>query len=102
MKLYDVEIAPNNKKRTLLALGEEEIDLLYGMAIAAVRHMPQSDKNKDDVQRIKNMIKVFSLYTGRAKEKAPKSSDFPCPKCSRKLRGEKAIEAHIKAVHSNE
>lgn len=100
MKVFEQELenAASGKKRVLFAVGFEEIELLHALLTQALKVFPGLTDQPTE-HRMKNMQRAMAVYLGRRKPTVPKSSDFPCPICNRKLRGEKAIILHLKDIH---
>lgn len=103
MKITEQEIerGGNNVKRVLFSIGFEEIQLLHALLVAAKSTYPEiTPEDHQRKQRIKQMIISMGEYLGLKQPRRPKSSDFSCPYCPRMLRGEKAVESHVRDVHS--
>ncbi len=55
MKVYEKEISPNGKKRLLIALGRQELELLYGVIKKAYLHTPDTAETAKTITRLRNM-----------------------------------------------
>lgn len=101
MRVFEQEFekAGNNKKRILFALGFEEVEILHGLVANGMKHFPITDDTNQTYARMRNMQKAMSVYLGKSKPRPAKTSDFQCPICPRKLRGDKAVKLHLKDVH---
>jgi hypothetical protein len=105
-------------KTLSLVIGEEELDILHGLLSTAIAVWPrnpsvgsQLDKWHTDRQRMASMLRAMQVHLGYTetgkidgpylnKHKLPK--DTPCPFCERKLRGEQALQEHLKTSHKKE
>lgn len=101
MKIFDQPIEGKTKNRTVLVLGNEEVDILHGLLDKAWNAMPSNIDTATEA-RIKNMRKVLSVFIGKARERVSKIVYPQCPYCARHPRGEKAMQKHIKDIHSKE
>jgi hypothetical protein len=102
MKIFEQEFekAGNNKKRILFSVGFEEVELLHALIVKAKSVYPEiTAEDISRVSRMGNMARALAFYLGKKQPSLPKTSDFPCPICSRKLRGEEAVKLHLKDVH---
>ncbi len=55
MKIYEKEISSNGKKRLLIALGKQELELLYGVVKKAYLHTPKITETFNTVSRLRTM-----------------------------------------------
>ena len=101
MKVFNQPIEGKTKNRTVLVLGNEEVDILHGLLDKAWNAMPSNIDTPTEA-RIKNMRKVLSIFTGKSKEKISKLAYPKCPYCARHPRGGKALQKHIKDTHSKD
>jgi len=102
MKIFSAEISGNKKTRINFSISYEEIEILAGLISRALQVLPETSDNTSQYQMMRNMNKAMSVYLGKSKPRTPKSSEFQCPKCPRKLRGEKAVQNHLRDVHGGE
>lgn len=101
MKIIEQDLPERKKKRIFIAVGEDEIDLLYDMLVVASQSFP-ADRYPQDAKRMNEMKKTLAVYSGKKKNKPPKTSEFACPQCPSYLRDEAGIAKHIKSIHSGE
>lgn len=103
MRVFEQEFEKggNKRKRVLFAVGFEDIEILCSILDEACSSFPKT-LHKETWHRMKEMKKAMSVYLGQSQPRRSKSSDFTCPYCPRMLRGELAVEMHVKAVHSKE
>jgi hypothetical protein len=106
MKVYSETIAPSGKKRILFGCGIEDIKILKALVENAKHYTPriktEENSTLDMLSRLCSMSKAFSLFLYEKEPKPSKDKNTPCPYCERVLRGEKALENHIKQVHSKQ
>lgn len=55
MKIYEKEISANGKKRLLIALGRQELELLYGIVKKAYLHTPDIAETARTITRLHTM-----------------------------------------------
>lgn len=55
MKIYKKEISANGKKRLLIALGRQELELLYGVVKKAYLHTPDTAETVKTITRLQTM-----------------------------------------------
>ncbi len=106
MKVFSETIAPSGKKRILFGCGIEDIKILYGLVSKAYASLPRIKTEETNttslVSRLHSMQNQFSSFLKEIEPKPSKKKDTKCPYCERIVRGEKALENHIKQVHSKE
>ena len=106
MRVYSEELAPSGKKRILFACGIEDIKILCELVNNAKLHIPRlhTEENSTNglLNRLRSMAKEFSKFLSEKETHKSLPKTTQCPYCERKLRGQKALEEHIKMVHSRE
>ena len=70
MKLYSEEIAGSDKKRTLLAVGKDEAELLWGLVNKALNVWPTGIRWSQDRARLTNMSREFRKYLEEEKDES--------------------------------
>lgn len=101
MRVININKNSNNQPIVEFHLGYEEIDLIFSIIEQAWSTFPRR-KYESDYQRLKNIYRSLSEFVGKSHPKPPKSSDFPCPRCDRFLRTERAVQQHLLQVHGQE
>lgn len=105
MRVFEETIAPSGKKRILFAVGIEDVKILAGLVSKAKIYTPQVEGNEaiiDIHHRLHSMAREFGKYLHGHKDSKSNPKTNPCPFCERKLRGDRALEAHIHKVHTKE
>ena len=71
MKLYDEEIltCKGGKKRTLFALGIEEVELITGLVRKAYEYFPLCPRTQQEYNRLRNIRKVLNNYLKEKNDK---------------------------------
>ncbi len=100
MKVFE-EKTINNKTRILFALGFEEIDTIHALVVKCLEGFPDM-LYPQEANRMRDIQKTLAVYLGRRKERVGRTPEYSCPKCKAHPRGEKAIQMHLKDVHSKE
>lgn len=105
MKVYKEGKSAAGRDIVLMAIGREELKILLASLLRVKESYPYQLRKEmeDDFQRMGNMVKVIGRFLEERPEthyKHDSVKDTPCPHCKRTLRGEKALEAHIKMVHT--
>lgn len=101
MKVIEQDLPEKKKGRIFLAVGNDEIFLLHALLERALLTFPLL-KYPQDWKRMNQMRIEMARHLGTKKNKAPKSSEFPCPQCPAYLRDEAGVNKHIKTIHSGE
>ena len=55
MKIYEKEISANGKKRLVIAIGRQELELLYGVVKKAYLHTPDIAETAKTITRLQTM-----------------------------------------------